>query len=138
MHKSEKGQTVAAPLTRRCFLRPRLLDFLSKNWEILKMNWLYYHESAQSFEWNLRGSPIHVRRLHYRPILEHLSIEDDLYQWRRSIAEVNNLNGYNAFVAEAAAQKQRTRRRGERINQQAHKDYLQTGTQKTSRKQSKL
>ncbi len=28
------------------FPRPRLLDFLSKYWEILKMNGLYYHESA--------------------------------------------------------------------------------------------
>ena len=53
-----------------------------------------------------------------------MSIEDDLYQWRRSIAEINNLNNYNAFVAEARGQKHHTRRRGERVSQQAHQDYL--------------
>jgi len=42
--------------------------------------------------------------LHYHLILEHLGIEDDLYQWRRSIAEINNLIGYESFVAEAEAQ----------------------------------
>jgi hypothetical protein len=53
-----------------------------------------------------------------------LSIEDDLYQWRRSIAEINNLNNYNVFVAGARGQKHHTRRRGERVSQQTHQDYL--------------
>jgi hypothetical protein len=111
------------------FLRPTLLEFLSEYWETLKMNGLYYHESAQSFQWTLHDSPVHVRRLHYHLILDHLGIEDDLYQWRRSIAEINNLYGYKAFVAEAEAESQikqrhHRRRTGETNNQKAHKDYL--------------
>ena len=111
----------------RFFLRPKLLELLSEYWETLKVNGLYYHESAQSFQWIIRDSPVHVRRLHYHLILDHLGIEDDLYQWRRSIAEINNLNGYNAFVAEAEnqiKQSQRARRSGETNSQKAHKDYL--------------
>lgn len=111
----------------RGFLRPRLLEFLSDYWETLKVNGLYYHESAQSFQWTLDNSPAHVRRLHYHVILDHLGIEDDLYQWRRSIAEINNLNGYRAFFAEAEGetkQRQRTRWTGETNSQKAHKEYL--------------
>jgi len=33
--------------------------------------------------------------------VDYLNIEDDLYQWRRSIAEINNLYNYQAFLAEA-------------------------------------
>jgi hypothetical protein len=103
------------------FLRPKLLELLSEYWETIKVDGLYHYESAQLFQWILQDSPVHVRRLHYHLILDHLGIEDDLYQWRRSIAEINNLNGYNAFLAEA---EQHTRRSGETNSQKAHKDYL--------------
>ena len=111
----------------RDFLCSNLTELLSEYWETLQVNGLYYHESAESFEWSLCGSPVHVRRLHYHLILEHLGVEDDLYQWRRSIAEINNLNSYEAFVTEAEAQvKQgsRARRSRETTSQMAHKDYL--------------
>jgi hypothetical protein len=109
------------------FLRPKLLELLSEYWETLKVDGLYYHESARSFQWTLQDSPVHVRRLHYHLILDHLGIEDDLYQWRRSIAEINNLYGYQAFLAEADVQmrqRQHTRQSGETNSQKAHKDYL--------------
>jgi hypothetical protein len=86
------------------FLRSNLIEFLSEYWETLQVNGLYYHESAGFFEWTLYDSPVYIRRLHYHLILEHLGIEDNLYQWRRSIAEINNLNGYKAFVTEAETQ----------------------------------
>jgi hypothetical protein len=67
------------------------------------MNEFYYHESAQFFEWNLRNNFIYIRRLHYHLILEYLNIENNFYQWQRSITEINNLNDYNAFITEIAA-----------------------------------
>jgi hypothetical protein len=127
MNKKMEGNSCISDSVIGGFLRPRLLEFLSEYWETLKVNGLYYHESAQSFRWTLRDSPMHVRRLHYHIILEHLGIEDDLYQWRRSIAEINNLRSYNAFIAEAEdqmTQVQRTRGNGETNSQKAHKEYL--------------
>jgi hypothetical protein len=53
----------------RGFLRPRLLGFLSEYWETLKVNGLYHHESAQTFQWAVDNSPVYVRRLHYHLIL---------------------------------------------------------------------
>ena len=59
--------------------------------------------SRQIFTWILEGSSEQVRRLYYYLILRHLNIEDNLYQWRRSIAEIRNLDGYTSFFAEAQA-----------------------------------
>jgi hypothetical protein len=47
--KNNERRTGSATVTRS-FLRPRLLEFLSKYWETLKVNGLYYHESAQSLQ----------------------------------------------------------------------------------------
>ncbi|KAI4121826.1 MAG: hypothetical protein LQ347_006726 [Umbilicaria vellea] len=111
----------------RGFLRPWLLAFLSEYWEILRVNGLYHHESAQTFQWTVDSSPVYIRRLHYHLILDHLGTEDDLYLWRRPIAEINNLNGYRAFFAETKGEikrKEPTRRTGETNSQKAHKEYL--------------
>jgi hypothetical protein len=111
----------------RGFLPPKLFEFLSEYWETLKVNGLYHHESAQTFQWTIDSSPIHVRRLQYHLILDHLGTEDDLYLWRRLIAEINNLNGYRAFFAQAEGEMKRkksTRRTGETNSQKAHKEYL--------------
>jgi hypothetical protein len=57
----------------------------------------------------------------------HLGTEDDLYLWRRSIAEINNLNSYRAFFTETEGEMKRkkpTRQTGETNNQKAHKEYL--------------
>jgi hypothetical protein len=111
----------------RGFLRQRLLGFLSEYWETLKINGLYHHESAQTFQWTVDSSPVHVRRLHCHLILDHLGTEDDLYLWRRSIAEINNLNSYRAFFTETEGEMKRkkpTRRTGEPNSQKAHKEYL--------------
>jgi hypothetical protein len=125
--KKTQGNSCKPYIVISGFLRPSFLEFLSGYWETLKMNGFYYHESAQSFQWTLRDSPMHVRRLHYHSILEHLGIEDEFYQWRRSIAEINKLHGYKAFIAEAEGQMtqvQRTRGSGETNSQKAYKDYL--------------
>jgi hypothetical protein len=91
--KRAEGHNNSPDTVMRGFLRPRLLGFLSEYWETLKVNGLYHHESAQTFQWTVDSSPVHVRRLHYHLILDHLGTEDDLYLWRRSIAEINNLEG---------------------------------------------
>jgi hypothetical protein len=56
-----------------------------------------------------------------------LDIEDDLHQWRRSIAEIRNLDGYTSFFAEAQA-KQRTHKythqSRESSSNKVHKEYL--------------
>jgi hypothetical protein len=100
--KTKDNTGILDPVIRD-FLYSNLTELLSEYWETLQVNGLYYHGSAESFEWSLCGSPVHIRRLHYHLILEHLGVEDDLYQWRRSIAEINNLNSYEAFVTEAEA-----------------------------------
>ncbi len=83
--------------------------------------------SREVLTWTLEGSSEQALRLQCHLILRHLDIEDDLHQWRRSIAERRNLDGYNAFFTEAQAkQKGRkdARRRGERNSGKAHADYL--------------
>ncbi|KAK3170217.1 hypothetical protein OEA41_009603 [Lepraria neglecta] len=74
-----------------------------------------------------QGSSEQARRLQSHLILRHLDIEDDLHQWRRSIAERRNLNGYNTFLTEAKAKlrtERSTRWSGERSSSQAHTEYL--------------
>jgi hypothetical protein len=107
--------------------RSNLLDCLRTHWETLKVAGIFAMPSRQVFTWTLKGSSEQVRRLHHHLILRHLDVEDDLHQWRRSIAEIRNLDGYTSFFAEAQA-KQRTheytRQSGESSSNKAHKEYL--------------
>ena len=83
--------------------------------------------SRQVFTWTLKGNSEQVRRLHHHLILRHLDVEDDLHQWRRSIAEMRNLDGYASFFAEARAKQgihKQTRQSGESNSNKAHKEYL--------------
>ena len=83
--------------------------------------------SHQVLTWTLDGSSKQACRLQNHLILRHLDIEDDLYQWRRSIAERRNLDGYNTFFAEAQAMQKtgkHTRRSGERSSSKAQIEYL--------------
>ena len=89
-------------------LRNDLLDCLESYWQVLTMEGIFSMPSYQVLIWTLEGSSEHARRLQYHLILQHLDIEDDLHQWRRSIAERRNLAGYNNFFVEAQA-KQRGR-----------------------------
>ncbi len=107
--------------------RSDLLDCLETYWQALTMEGIYAMPSREVLSWTLEGSSEQACRLQYHLILRHLNIEDDLHQWRRSIAERRNLDGYNAFLAEAQAkQKGRkyARQRGERNSGKAHADYL--------------
>lgn len=107
--------------------RSDLLDCLETHWQVLTMEGIYAMSSRQVLTWTLEGSSEQARRLQYHLILRHLDIEDDLHQWRRSIAERRNLDGYNTFFTEAQAKqrtKKRTRRSGERSSSKAHIEYL--------------
>ena len=64
------------------------------------MEGIFAIPSRQVFTWTLEGNSEQVRRLHHHLILRHLDVEDDLHQWRRSIAEMRNLDGYATFFAE--------------------------------------
>jgi hypothetical protein len=67
-HKKRAQSNSGIPDTEiRDFLRPKLLEFLSEYWETLKVNGLYYHESAQSFQWTLRDSPVQSATLSSDP-----------------------------------------------------------------------
>ena len=107
--------------------RSNLLDCLEAHWETLKVEGIFAIPSRQVFTWTLEGNSEQVRRLHHHLILRHLDVEDDLHQWRRSIAEMRNLDGYASFFAEARAKqgihKQR-RQSGESNSNKAHKEYL--------------
>ncbi len=83
--------------------RSNLLDCLKTYWDTLKVEGIFAMPSRQVFTWTLEGNSEQVRRLHHHLILRHLDVEDDLYQWRRSIAEMRNLDGYTSFFAEAQA-----------------------------------
>jgi hypothetical protein len=107
--------------------RRNLLHCLKTHWDIVKVEGIFAMPSRQVFTWTLEGNSKQVRRLHHHLILRHLDVEDDLHQWRRSIAEMRNLDGYTSFFAEAQA-KQRihkhTRQSGESNSNKAHKEYL--------------
>lgn len=107
--------------------RPNLIEFLAAYWEPLKTNELYAHPSIKACGWTLEGEPAQDHRLHHHLVLRQLQTEDDLHQWRRSIAEIRNLEGYRAFVAEASRKRtthQQLRQRGEKDSDKAHKDYI--------------
>ena len=91
------------------------------------MEGIFAIPSRQVFTWTLEGNSEQVRRLHHHLILRHLDVEDDLHQWRRSIAEMRNLNGYATFFAEARAKQgihKQTRQSGESNSNKVHKEYL--------------
>jgi len=107
--------------------RNNLLDCLKTYWDTLKVGGIFAMPSRQMFTWTLEGSSEQVRRLHHHLILRHLDVEDDLHQWRRSIAEMRNLDGYTSFFAEAQAKQRihkQTRQSGESNSNKAHKEYL--------------
>ena len=55
-------------------------------------------------------------------------MEDDLHQWRRSIAEIRNPEGYQTFFAEAKRQRiahRQIRQSGENNSNRAHREYPQ-------------
>ena len=97
------------------------------HWQALTMGGIYAMPSHQVLTWTLEGSSEQARRLQHHLILRHLDVEDDLHQWRRSIAERRNLDRYNAFYTEAQAKRRtegHTLRSGERSSSIAHKEYL--------------
>ena len=107
--------------------RKNLLDCLAIHWQVMKTDGIFAIPSRQVFTWTLEGSSKQVRRLHHHLVLRHLDVEHDLYQWRRSIAELRNLDGYTSFLAEAQAKqttRTKKRRRGETDSSKAHKEYL--------------
>ena len=107
--------------------RSDLLDCLGNHWQVLTRDGIYAMPSSEICTWTVESSSEQTRRLQYHLILRHLDVEDDLHQWRRSIAERRNLAGYNAFLAEAQAEQRiekRTRRSGERSSSKAHTEYL--------------
>lgn len=67
--------------------RSNLLDFLETHWQALTMGRIYLMPSHQLFTWTLEGGSEQARRLQHHLILRHMDIEDDLHQWRGSIAE---------------------------------------------------
>lgn len=107
--------------------RSDLLDCLETHWQALTTEGIYVMPSHQVFTWTLEGSSEQARRLQHHLILRHMDIEDDLHQWRRSITERRNLDGYNTFFTEAQANQRagkHTRRSGERSSSKAHMEYL--------------
>ena len=107
--------------------RSNLLECLDTYWDILKVDGIFATQSRQVFTWTLEGNSEQVRRLHHHLMLRHLDVEDDLHQWRRSIAEMRNLDGYTSFFAQAQAKlrvHKQTRQSGESSSNKAHKEYL--------------
>lgn len=107
--------------------RSDLLECLETHWQALTGDGIYAMPSSEVCTWTVERSSEQIRRLQYHLILRYLDVEDDLHQWRRSIAERRNLGGYNAFLAEAQAEQRiekRTRRSGERSSSKAHTEYL--------------
>ena len=107
--------------------RSDLLDCLRIYWDTLKVEGIFTMPSRQVFTWTMEGSSDQVRRLHHHLILRHLDVEDDLHQWRRSIAEIRNLDGYTSFFTEAQTKQRihkQTRHRGESNSNKAQKEYL--------------
>ena len=73
--------------------RSDLLRCLKTYWNILKVEGIFAMPSCQVPSWTLESDSEQVRRLHHHLILRHLDVEDDLHQWRRSIAEMRILDG---------------------------------------------
>lgn len=74
--------------------RSDLPKCLEIHWQVLMMEGIYTMPSCQVLIWTLEGSSEQTHRLQNHLILRHLDIEDNLHQWRRSIAERRNLEGY--------------------------------------------
>jgi hypothetical protein len=88
------------------FPREDLIDYLDKYWETLKLYGLFSDQSSEPFKWSAEvNCPAYVQRRQYHLILRQLETEDDLQQWRRSIAEYQTLKGYNEFYCEATKQR---------------------------------
>ena len=107
--------------------RRHLVDCLAIHWEAMKTDGIFAMPSRQVFTWTLGGISKQVLRLHNHLVLRHLDMDHDLCQWRRSIAELRNLDGYMSFLAEAHAEQTtctKKRRRGETNSNKAHKEYL--------------
>jgi len=107
--------------------RSNLINFLTTYWETLRVNGFYTKSSLQTFRWTLKDGPERTHRLHHHLILRHLQIEDDLHQWRQSIAKIRNLEDYRAFLTKINYQRttlQQVRQRGERDSNTAHKKYI--------------
>jgi hypothetical protein len=101
---------------------------LDKYWETLKLYGLFLDQSGKPFKWSAEvNCPVYVQQRQYHLILRHLETEDDLQQWRRSIAEYQTLEGYNEFHREATKQRlsgTQGRASGENDNNRAHKEYM--------------
>jgi hypothetical protein len=110
------------------FPKEDLIDFFDKYWETLKLYGLFSDQSGEPFKWSAEvNCPAYVQRRQYHLILRHLETEDDLQQWRRSIAEYQTLEGYNEFHREATKQRlsgMQVRASGENDNNKAHKEYV--------------
>ena len=107
--------------------RSNLVDCLETHWEALTVEGIFAMPSRQVYTWTLDGSSDQARRLHHHLILRHLDVEDDLHQWRRSIAERRNLDDYTSFFTEAQAEQKfekHTRQNGVKNSSKAHKEYL--------------
>lgn len=107
--------------------RSDLLDRLETHCKALVVGGIYMMPPDQVFTWTLEGSSEQARQLQLHLILRHMEIEDNLHQWRRSIAEKGNLGGHNTFFTEAQANQRagkHTRRSGERTSSKAHMEYL--------------
>lgn len=107
--------------------RRDLLDCLDIHWEALTVKGLFAMPSCQMYTWTLEESSNQARRLQHHLILRHLNIEDDLHQWRRSIAKRRNLDGYSSFFADTQAKhwtEKHTRQSEVKNSSAAHTEYL--------------
>lgn len=126
-HKRGKSRHSTLEMIVQTLPRRDLLDCLDIHWEALTVEGLFAMPSCQVYKWTLEESSDQARRLQHHLILRHLNIEDDLHQWRRSIAERRNLNGYSSFFAETQAKhrtEKHTRQSGVKTSSAAHKEYL--------------
>lgn len=125
--KGERFERETLEAVVHCLPRSNLLECLETYWETLKVEGIFAMPSREVFTWDMKGSPEQVRRLRHHLILRHLDVDHDLHQWRRSIAEMRNLDGYTSFLAEAQAEQKshrQIRQRGESNINKAHKEYI--------------
>lgn len=126
-HKRRTSEYNTLDMVVQNLPRSDLLHCLKTYWNTLKVEGIFAMPSRQVLTWTLEGNSKQVRRLHHHLILRHLDVEDDLHQWRRSIGEMRNLDGYTSFFAEAQAKQmihKHTRQSGESNSNKAHKEYL--------------
>ncbi len=125
-NKKEKQNSVYA--AANAFPREDLFDILDKYWLTLQVRGLYPDQLCECFQWSVEiNSPAYVQRRHYHLILRHLETKDELYPWRRFVAEYKTLEGYNEFHREATRRRindMQARESGENDNNRAHKEYV--------------